>query len=546
MASSGDLPHGRWVSPSPIRIARDPRPSVLGGLIVACALALLVWRAMADAASGSESRVVSVGAALPGLAADDRRYALIVAVDRYDDPSLPSLPAVRRDAEELHDALISHAGFPPAHVRRIDGSGPQAEAPTRNNVLRALHELVARVPGDGNALFLVVFSGRGVVVDGRPYLLPRDAVAHSGGPLLSGTSLDFERDVTGALRTRGIDHLLLMVDSTLAAPGAEAPPLSREFVHALGGGAAAATVALHAASPGGGSYVDPSARRSLFLRALADGIRGGAGRTGDGWITLGSLLTYVQQVVPERARGDDPALRQEPSVQVQGVLPHEIRFARPAQSAASSASGLRCGLHRSASGGEYVFDVAAGEEARSSATLEAVHVVSGGALAQPFPRPAALARSQRWAVRRTAPERPLLAVARTSIGQCAAYVEAAPVAPPVYEVRWQPRNAEGLEYKEVFRHPTENRRGRTDVVASGVDRLRDAGGRITRVEYSCEGAACGWSYHPEPSRAYAGDVTVNDAGSAFSWRRRWEGDPAMDVYTAYYEMPVRTCVAGCP
>ena len=337
-----------------------------------------------------------------------------------------------------------------------------------------------------------------------------------------------------------------MVDSTLTMPGANAPPLSGDFVHALAGGSDSSTVALHAASAGGASYVDPFARRSLFLRAVADGIRGEAGRTADGWITLGSLLTYVQQVVPERARRIDAALRQEPTVQVQGVLPHEIRFARPALSAASNAEGLRCGLQRAASGGEYVFDVAAAEGARATTTLEAVHVVSGGALAQPFPRPVALGRSQRWPVRRTAPQRPLLAVARTSIGECAAYVEAAPAAAPVYEQRWQARNAEGVEYKEVFRHPTENRQGRTDVVAAGMDRLRDTEGRITRVEYSCEGAACGWSYHPGPARSYAGDVTVSAGASSFSWRRRWEGDPAMDVYTAYYEMPVRTCVAGCP
>jgi hypothetical protein len=37
-----------------------------------------------------------------------------------------------------------------------------------------------------------------------------------------------------------------------------------------------------------------------------------------------------------------------------------------------------------------------------------------------------------------------------------------------------------------------------------------------------------------------------DPPNAFSWRRRWEGDPAMDTYTAFYEMPVRVCVENCP
>ena len=545
MGALGDLPQVRWVSPHSIRSAREQGASVVGGLVMAAALALLVWRAMADAASGSESRTVSMGAALPGLSADDKRFALIVAVDRYDDASLPSHPGVRRDAEELHDALTSQAGFPPSHVRRIDGSGPEAVAPTRSNVLRALHDLLSRVPPDGNALFLVAFSGRGAMAGGRPILLPRDAVAQSGDTLLASTALDFERDVMDPLRARGVGHVVLLVDSTLGLPGRDAPTLSPAFLHAVGGGAAKA-VALHATSSGGASYVEPKAQRSLFLQAIADGLRGGAGRTSDGWITLGALLTYVQQIVPERARAIDPGLRQQPALQVTGMLPHEIRFARAAPPAASSARGLRCGLNRTASAGEYVFDVASADESRAAAKVESVRVVSGGALAVPFALPAASTSPQRWPVRRTAPEQPLLAVARTSMGQCAAYVEPARPSAPVHEVRWQSRNAEGIEYKEVFRHPTENRHGRTDVIAAGVDRLRDAGGRITRVEYSCEGAACGWSYHPDVSRGYAADVTIGASASAFSWRRRWDGDPAMDVYTAYYELPVRTCVSGCP
>jgi hypothetical protein len=420
-------------------------------------------------------------------------------------------------------------------VRRIDGSGPAAAAPTRSNILRALHELAADAPADGNALVLVAFAGRGAVVGGRPVLLPRDAAAGSAEALLAATALDFERDVMAAFRARGIGHVVLMIDSTLGLPTGEAPRLEPAFLHAVRG--AGATAALHATSAGGASYVDPSARRSLFLEAVADGIRGAAGRTSDGWITLGSLLTYVQQSVPERARAIDPGLRQQPALHVQGMLPHEIRFARAAPRAASSARGLRCALVPKAAG-EYTFDVAA----EAAVAVDSVRVVTGGMLGAPFARPSDLA-PRRWGVRRTAPERPLLAVARTSIGQCSAYVEPAR-AKPVHEVRWQARNAEGVEYKEVFRHPTQDRRGRTDAVASGIDRLRDADGRITRVEYSCEGAACGWSYHPDAARGYSGDVTVGK--SSFSWRRRWDGEPAMDVYTAYYERPVPTCVSGCP
>src|SRR5688572_14258120 len=148
MGAFGDLPHGRWVrdqNPG-FRIAPPQRSSLVGGVILAGLLALLLWRAMSEIANGSDTRGVSVGTPVPGLGASDRRYALIVAVGEYDDPSLPSVEGPSRDAEELLGALTTHAGFSPVNVQRVDGSGPDAMIPTRANVLRALHDLLARLP----------------------------------------------------------------------------------------------------------------------------------------------------------------------------------------------------------------------------------------------------------------------------------------------------------------------------------------------------------------------------------------------------------------
>ena len=545
MGALGDLPQARWGRPHPIRMNRE-HPSLVGGLVAAAVLAALVWRAMANPASGSESRIVSTGTALPGLAADDRRYALIVAVEDYDDASLPPVPGASGGAEHLHDALVTHAGFQPGHVRRVDGSGPASAAPTRSNVLRALHETIAGIPDDGRALLLIAFSGRGAAAGGRAYLLPRDAVANGGDALLAATAIDFDADVRRPIAARRLEQVVLLLDSTLApgaGGGAAGTALSDAFVAATApaalGGAAAAVV--HATSPGAVSYVDPAARRPLFTAALVDGIRGGAARTTDGWITLGSLLRYVRETVPQRARGIAPAHRQEPRVEALGIDPHEVRFARVVPGEASTSADLRCSLRDDAAGA-YAFEVDAAP--RAGATVKSIHVVTGGALRAPLSAPVRLDARRAWPVRRASRGRPLLAVARTSIGECAAYVEGDRAGEPVYAVRWQAVNAEGVPYREVFRHATENRRGRTDVVAAGSDALRDKGGRITRVEYSCEGAACGWSRHPDPSRGYAADVTLQSP-SSFSWRRRWEGDPAFDVYTVHYELPVRACVEGC-
>ena len=553
MGAFGDLPHGRWVRDHDhgFRIAPEQRSSLVGGLILAGSLALLMWRAMSEMATGSDARGVSVGTPVPGLSANDRRYALIVSVGKYDDPSLPSVEGPGRDAEELHGALTAHAGFAPANIRRVDGSGPDAMVPTRGNILRAFQEVLDRMPQDGNAMLLVSFTGQGTTSGGRAYLLPRDAIAGGGGALLASTSIDFQTDIRQRLAARGVKQLILLLDSTVADSRGAARPLSADFV---------ATTALparppfegvavvHATSAGWSSHADPGARRALFTQAVVDGVLGAARRAPDGWVTLGSLLRYVQETVPERAAKLDASFRQEPTVRVDGFVPDEIRFARVAERTASSSGELRCTLRapESASEGLYVFDVAATPRSRIPTAVEAVHVVNGGVLGTPFGRPVPLTSRREWPIRHTAAGAPLLAIAQTNIGKCAAYVEAAPVRSPVYRVRWQSTNAEGLPYREVFKHTTENRQGRTDVVAAGTDKLRDPEGRITRVEYSCQGATCGWSSHPEAARGYAADVRILDPPNAFSWRRRWEGDPATDTYTAFYEMPVRVCVEGCP
>jgi uncharacterized caspase-like protein len=549
----GDLPHGRWVrqhGPG-LRITREQR-SLLGGLIVAFALALLLWRAMAEMANGSDARGVSLGTPVPGPAAGDRRYALIIAVEKYDDASLPSLEGPRRDAEELHGALMAHAGFPPANIRRVDGSGPDAMVPTRSNVLRAFHELLDAIPDDGNAMLLIAFTGHGSSADGKAYLLPKDAIPGGGASLLASTSIDFDVDIKQRLVARGMKQVVLLVDSTIG--GSSSSPVRRltpDFVEAVTLEAEPpleAVAVVHATSAGASSYTDPGARRSIFMHAFVEGMRGAAGRASDGWITLGSLLRYVQETVPEHAKRVDASFRQEPTVAIDGFLPNEIRFARVAARMASSSGELRCALRAPVASASdlYVFDVATAAGSKTTTAVQAVHVVNGGVQGTPFGRPVPLNGPREWPIRRTASSAPLLAIAQTNIGQCAAYVEAAPVRAPVYQVRWQATNAEGIPYREVFKFATENRQGRTDVVAAGTNTLRDREGRITRVEYSCEGAFCGWSYHPEAARGYAGDVTINEPRNAFSWRRRWEGDPAMDTYTAYYEMPVRVCVAGCP
>ena len=290
-------------------------------------------------------------AAFPGLAANDRRYALIVAVDRYDDASLPSSPGPSRDAEELHGALMTHAGFPPANIRRVDGSGPDAMVPTRSNVLRAFHELLAAIPDDGNAMLLVAFTGHGSSADGKAYLLPRDAITR-GGRVAAGEHVDRlrRRHQAAPAWPGGSKQLVLLVDSTLGGSTSSAAARRAERRLRPGGdGRGAAAPGSRGRRPchlGRVALVRRSRRAAVALHPRLRGGRARRGRPGPRRMDHARVAARAtsRQIVPERARRIDASFRQEPTVAVDGFFPNEIRFARVAARTASSSGDLRCAL----------------------------------------------------------------------------------------------------------------------------------------------------------------------------------------------------------
>ncbi len=117
-------------------------------------------------------------------------------------------------------------------------------------------------------------------------------------------------------------------------------------------------------------------------------------------------------------------------------------------------------------------------------------------------------------------------------------------AAPVFELRWERQDANGQRYAHTYPPiRTENRHGRADIIVSGTLALQVPEARVYNVEYSCVGYSCGWSYNP--NGGYAPSVQIAGDGQSFTWFRRWDGDPALETYTALYEVPRRVCVRNC-
>lgn len=136
----------------------------------------MIWFTVALAAGGARPKGLAPARSTEealNAALGPRRVALIVGIDRYDDPTFPDLLHAGADAELVAGVIEdpSMGGFD--QVVSLAGS------PSRDEVLTALRELTRDLRGED--VLLLYFSGHGtrLRVDGtwRRYLLERDSRA---------------------------------------------------------------------------------------------------------------------------------------------------------------------------------------------------------------------------------------------------------------------------------------------------------------------------------------------------------------------------------
>jgi Caspase domain len=105
------------------------------------------------------------------------RAALLVGVPSCDNDLFAALPdVVSADVTRMTDAL-QQSGYLVRHCGVGDDSGLE---PTGNRIRAAMLKAFREAPAGG--ILVLYFSGHGVVVDGRSYLVPRDAFAGPDGP----------------------------------------------------------------------------------------------------------------------------------------------------------------------------------------------------------------------------------------------------------------------------------------------------------------------------------------------------------------------------
>lgn len=148
------------------------------------------------AGGGDEGRPVDTGP-VSAAAGTARQYALVIGIDRYDDPRFPTLKTAVADASDIARVLHDRYGFDTKFL----------EDPDRHDILTAL-DGYRRVLGDSSSL-LIYYAGHGNYDAGtdRAYWLPRDAESLSTANWISAD------DITNDIRGMAARHVIVISDS---------------------------------------------------------------------------------------------------------------------------------------------------------------------------------------------------------------------------------------------------------------------------------------------------------------------------------------------
>ena len=179
---------------------------------------LHLWQAiLLPAQTGARDLRVTASNGATQLPERSKRYALVVGVDRYQDPQVTPLVGAGNDARSLRSALIRYGGFPEDHVILLTSDQPAGSQPTRGVVLRKLSNLRALVPKDG--LLLFSFAGHGIQREGRAYLLASDSQVNGDLDLLEDTAINVSSQVRDRVEETGIGQVIFILDACRNEPG---------------------------------------------------------------------------------------------------------------------------------------------------------------------------------------------------------------------------------------------------------------------------------------------------------------------------------------
>lgn len=249
------------------------------------------------------------------------KWALLIGVNQYEDQRIAPLRTAAADARLLQKTLLEGLKVGEENIELLTSESPRK--PTRSNIAVALQKLAQNAkPGD---YVYVLYSGHGVELQGKPYLIPSDAGVLNGLPVADTLmpTTQFE-ELLGRINARSV---VIAWDMCRNDPFAKGKNVISDRNTMTSGQAKAwktvrtdpqkrVTIHLYACSPGQCSYEWQEQGQGYFTYYLDKALRGGAAdEKGD--VTVSRLVKYLESSVPDRVKRNEQA-DQAPSARTEG------------------------------------------------------------------------------------------------------------------------------------------------------------------------------------------------------------------------------------
>ena len=223
-----------------------------------------------------------------------KKWTVVIGVNKYLDPAIPSLKFCVADARCMAETLVKHSGYSEERVLVIADDQREDHLQPLGFNLREQINLWLRNPGRGDTL-LVFFSGHGFLDnEGQGFLAPKDCKREKLG--LTGFRTDDLRDM---LVQCDATQKVLILDCCHAgggkgtdSGGASSAELGAAFEQARG------LITLASCQQEEQSQEWEENRQGLFTYFVTKGLEGAANYDGNGVVDSDELYRYTADNVP--------------------------------------------------------------------------------------------------------------------------------------------------------------------------------------------------------------------------------------------------------
>jgi len=211
-------------------------------------------------------------------------YAIVVGINNYLSDNITDLKYCENDARAFADVLIKQ-GWEQKKVRLITGS-----TATFENIYRAVNTLadMENIPSDSSIIFY--FSGHGVAIDQKNYLVPYDGTAEKSIAAMRNIQIE---TIEEALAKCSFARKLLFIDACRNEFSRDKKEIGGEGF--IDPGERKGMKVFFATEFGSFSSEDDNLKMGVFTKFLTEGMSGPADVNKDGVIVSAELELYTAE-----------------------------------------------------------------------------------------------------------------------------------------------------------------------------------------------------------------------------------------------------------